>query len=79
MHTRIRRWGNSLAVRIPKAFAAETHLGEGAAVEISIHDGKLVIAPAPADTRLDDLLGRVTKDNLHGETDLGGAMGREVW
>ena len=40
MKTRIQKWGNSLALRIPKSFAAETHLEQGTLVEVSLHDGK---------------------------------------
>lgn len=42
MRVRIRKWGNSLALRIPKPLAAETRLGPGAAVELTVRDGQLV-------------------------------------
>ncbi len=44
---------------------------------VRIH--KLAIAPAPVDYDLDDLLDNVTAANLHGETDTGMPLGREVW
>ena len=80
METRIRRWGNSLALRIPKALAAEAGLDYDAAVDLSLVDGQLVIVPLiePGPT-LDDLLAQVTDDNLHGEVDTGPAVGREAW
>jgi len=46
MTTTIQRWGNSLAVRIPKAFAEETHLTDGTEVVLSLSDGSLVMRPA---------------------------------
>jgi antitoxin MazE len=80
MKTRVRKWGNSLALRIPKAFAAEAGLYEDARVELSLSKGKLVIQPLPANApTLEELLEGVTDANLHGEWDTGPAVGREVW
>ena len=80
MKTRIQKWGNSLAVRIPKSFAAEIHLEQGTLVEVSLHDGNLLITPLsqPAIT-LEALLQHVTPQNLHREVDTGPAVGGEVW
>lgn len=80
MRTRVRKWGNSLALRIPKPFAEEAGLGEGGEVEVSVTDGKLVAEPVrrPRFT-LRGLLADVRADALHGEEDFGRAVGREVW
>ena len=45
MKTRIQKWGNSLALCIPKALAAETHLEQGTLVEVSPQDGQLLVTP----------------------------------
>ena len=80
MTTKIQRWGNSLALRIPKSFAEDIHLAKGATVNLSIADGRLVIEPAlRAEYSLSGLLKNVTKDNLHSEADTGRALGREAW
>ncbi len=80
MKTRVQKWGNSLALRIPKAFAAEARLGEDTPVELSLVNGKVVIQPlVPQSPTLRELLRGVTEENLHGEWDTGPAMGREVW
>ena len=80
MKTRIQKWGNSLALRIPKSFAEEVHLGQGSQVEISLSDGKLLISPAPERVfTLEQLLAGITEQNLHCEVDTGGATGNEVW
>jgi antitoxin MazE len=80
METRVKKWGNSLALRIPKPLAAEVGLENDSPVELSLVDGKLVITPgAPVRLRLDDLLAQITKENLHGEVDTGPAVGGEVW
>ena len=80
MKTRVQKWGNSLALRIPKSFAAEAGLREDAPVELSLVQGKVVIRPiAPEPPTLDELLRGVTDENLHGEWDTGPAVGRELW
>jgi antitoxin MazE len=80
MKTRVRKWGNSLAVRIPKSFAAEVRLTENTPVELSLIGGKLVVQPlVQPPLALDKLLQGVTDENLHGEWDTGPAVGREVW
>ena len=80
MKTRIQKWGNSLAVRIPKSFAAETQIEQGTLVEVSLQDGKLVVTPLrqPAVT-LEALLEGVTPEYLHHEVDTGPAVGVETW
>ncbi|HOC42517.1 MAG TPA: AbrB/MazE/SpoVT family DNA-binding domain-containing protein [Thermoanaerobaculales bacterium] len=77
---RVQRWGNSLAVRIPKAFADDLGLADGAAVELTLDEGSLVLRPQLQPTyRLEELLDRVTRENRHGEEDLGPPAGGEVW
>jgi len=80
MKTRVQKWGNSLALRIPKSFAAEVGLQKETSVEVSLADGKLVIAPVsqPKPT-LKQLLAKITKDNLHSEVETGPAAGNEAW
>jgi antitoxin MazE len=80
MKTRIQKWGNSLAVRIPKSFADEVGLQRETPVEVSLIDGQLVISriskPKPD---LEQLLSKITKENLHQQVDTGTAVGREAW
>ena len=80
MKTRIQKWGNSLALRIPKSFAVEVGLEKDAPVEVSLVNGKLVITPvSEPELKLDDLLAQVTEENLHQEVDTSPAMGNEIW
>jgi len=80
MQTTIQKWGNSLAVRIPKAFVKEARVAYGTRVDLSVDDGKIVIDPhAEPEYRLEDLLKEVTKRNVHSEVETGKAVGREVW
>jgi antitoxin MazE len=58
MITTIQRWGNSLAIRIPKAFAAQARLAEDSDVEISIEGDRIVISPLRREWKLDELVSR---------------------
>ena len=80
MRMQVAKWGNSLAVRIPRGFAAEAGLEEGVEVEMTVDEGEIRVRRAPGpEYRLDALLRGVRPDNLHGEVDAGGSVGREAW
>lgn len=80
MRTKVGRWGNSLAVRIPKDLAEEARLEAETEVELSVEGDRLLVEPTGLGRwTLRDLLVRVTKENLHAEVDLGSPVGREVW
>jgi antitoxin MazE len=79
MKTAVQRWGHSLAIRIPRAFAQETRLGNGTEVDLQLKAGTLVIRRLQKSRyRLSDLLSQVRKSNLHQENEWGGRPGREV-
>jgi antitoxin MazE len=80
MLTKVQKWGNSLALRIPKTWALEARLENNSEVEISLIEGKLVITPLVTIKQdLAHLLSGVTKENLHNECDTGDATGKENW
>jgi len=77
---RIQKWGNSLALRIPRSFAEEAGLEKETPVEMALTDGRLVITPlAEPEVTLEQLLAGVTPENLHQEVDAGAATGNEAW
>ena len=80
MKTRVQKWGNSLALRIPKSFANEIGLLNDSSVEVSLTNGKLVVVPIekPGVT-LKKLLAQITENNIHHEVDSGPAVGNETW
>ena len=79
MQTKIQKWGNSLAIRIPQAFVKEARVAYGATVDLTVDDGKIVIDPHVGPTyRLEDLLKGVTKGIVHAEVETGNAVGREI-
>lgn len=80
MLTKVQKWGNSLALRIPKAFALDAQLENNSVVEVSLVDGQIVIKLIAAPTwTLEQLLSGVNNNNIHHETDTGNAIGNEVW
>ena len=80
MKARIQKWGNSLALRIPKALAEEVHVRQNTQVEISLVDGKIVVEPVKTpDWTLEDLLEGITEENLHLEVESGPSVGKEIW
>ncbi len=79
MRTRVQKWGNSLAVRIPKPFAEGAGLQPSSEVEVSLEEGEVRLSPVRPRWNLRQLLSRVTKKNIHREVDEGPAAGREAW
>lgn len=79
MKTTIQKWGNSLALRIPRPFAEEIHLEENSTVDLTIRSGKLVIVPAEPEVTLEALVEQITDENCHDEVDTGPRVGNEVW
>ncbi len=80
MRTRVEKWGNSLALRIPQGIADEVGLREDSPVELLLQDGTVVVRPVrrPAFS-LEQLLTEVTDENLHREVETGLAVGDEAW
>jgi antitoxin MazE len=80
MKTRIQKWGNSLALRIPKSFAIETGLDQDVLVDVALVDGKLIVTPLQISSfTLEQLLAGITDENQHVEIDTGEAVGNEGW
>ncbi len=83
MEAILRKWGNSIGLRIPTGFLAELQLSENSTVDLKVEDGKLIIAPKQQRREwkysLGDLLGGVTAENIHPETDWGTPAGEEAW
>jgi len=79
MLTKIQKWGNSLALRIPKAFALDAHLENESLVEVTVESGKISVTPVRGVRwTLDELLDGITDDNLHAELNFSQAVGNEI-
>jgi antitoxin MazE len=79
MRTQVGKWGNSLAVRIPRGYVQEMKLKEGMDLDVSLADGGLVLRPTARVYSLDELVRGITPENRHDETDWGESVGKESW
>ncbi len=79
MRASIAKWGNSLALRLPKKIAEEVRLVEGATVDLRIENDVLVVVPTRKRYRLADLLAETKPEARHGETGWGAPRGKEAW
>ncbi|TXM90839.1 AbrB/MazE/SpoVT family DNA-binding domain-containing protein [Methylobacterium sp. WL30] len=75
------RWGNSLALRIPAQILRDVGAAEGSTAELSVEEGRIVIAPRAEPPRytFDGLLAGITKENLHDDQFEGRTVGDEIW
>lgn len=80
MRSQLTRWGNSVALRVPKRILEEARLSEGDAIELTVtKPGVISLRAAPKKLTLESLLAEVTEENLHKATDWGRPVGKEVW
>lgn len=77
MRLTIKKWGNSVGVRIPAAILTELQLRADSLVDIQTENGKIIIEPIETEQSLAQLLAGITEDNLHQEIDMGEPMGNE--
>ena len=75
---RVQRWGNSLGVRVPKEVARQAAIHEGAELEVSFQDGRVILQPATVPS-LKELLAQVKPQNRPELLEWGSPVGREVW
>ncbi len=79
MQVKAQRWGNSLAVRIPKVVADQVGIREQDEMEIEVTKGIIQLRPRTPEPGLNELLAGISAENLHDETDFGQSEGREAW
>ncbi len=80
MRIKIQKWGNSLAIRIPKAFAKETNIENGSFVDLRIENQHMVIDPIENRQQYDlnSMLQNINESNIHAEIDFGEPVGQEI-
>lgn len=80
MLTRMQKWGNSYAVRLPKAVVQETGLKEGETLQVEVVKRHIRLRrPVKREYSLDELVAGINRSNLHGEVDFGVPEGREAF
>ena len=79
MQVTIRKWGNSIGVRIPAGILTELNLSAEKKVDVRAEAGRIIIEPIiDSQETLEQLLGQITPDNLHSEIDFGQPVGKEL-
>ena len=78
MTVAVKKWGNSLAVRLPKDIAQSLQVDHDSKVDLKVEEGRLILTPHQK-SDLSCLLDRITPENLHREIDTGEAVGHEIW
>jgi antitoxin MazE len=79
MRAQIVGWGNSQALRIPRAMLDALQIREGDEVEMIVEDGRLTVRPVHPKLTLESLIAAITPENRHKELDWGKPVGNEVW
>jgi len=78
--TQVAKWGNSLAIRLPRSIAKDAHLAEGDHLSLDVAgDGSIVLRPGQRRYSLQELVAGITPKNRHRETDWGKPVGKEIW
>ena len=80
MRIKIQKWGNSLALRIPKAFAFQSRIRQDEYVNLTLDNNKIIVEPVEEKKySLEKLISGINKSNLHREIDFGKKVGAERW
>ena len=79
MEISVKKWGNSLAIRIPSEYAKDINIKDGTAVDLIKSEDKLVIKPKRQRIKLNDLLSKISSENIHEEINSGDKVGNEIW
>ncbi len=76
----LKKWGNSLAVRLPKEITNNINLKENSKLTIDIIDGKIIATPVKkSKITLDEILEGITPENYGEVIDFGSPVGKEIW
>lgn len=79
IRTKVQKWGNSLAIRIPKGFADQLGVEHDREVDLVLEGDRLIVKLASERYSLSDLLAQVSEDNIPNEVSTGAPQGREAW
>ena len=74
----IKKWGNSLGIRIPNVIARELSLKDGSYVDIN-DNGKAIIVEPIQKNKLSEMVSKINEQNIHEEIETGGPVGKEIW
>ena len=78
MEAVVKKWGNSLGIRIPNLIVRELSLKDGSFVDINDNGNEILIKPIRKNT-LSDMLALINEENIHEEIKSTGPVGNEIW
>jgi antitoxin MazE len=78
MEAVVKKWGNSLGIRIPNLIAKELSLKDGSCVDIKDKGNEIIIKPKEKNT-LSEMLCAINEKNIHEEIKTAGPIGNEIW
>ena len=78
MEAVVKKWGNSLGIRIPNLIVRELTLKDGSLVNINNNENEIVIKPLKKNI-LSEMLSLINNENIHEEIKTSGPVGNEVW
>ena len=78
MEAVVKKWGNSLGIRIPNLIARELSLKDGSYVEINDRGKEIIIKPIQKN-RLSEMVSKINEQNIHAEIETTGPVGKEIW
>ena len=77
METVVKKWGNSLGIRIPNLIVRELSLKDGSFVDINDTGNEIIIKPIK--NKLSEMLSEINEQNIHSEIETTGPVGKEIW
>lgn len=78
MQLAIKKWGNSVGVRIPSVILNTLQLQAESLIDLRVENGKIIIEPVRTEYNLAEMLSEITSENLHQEISTGSPVGKEV-
>ena len=78
MEAVVKKWGNSLGIRIPNHIARDLSIKDGSFVDINNKGKEIIIKPIKKNT-LSEMLEKINEQNLHEEIETGSPVGNEIW
>jgi antitoxin MazE len=78
MEAVVKKWGNSLGIRIPNLIVRELSLKDGSQLDINNNGNEIIVRPLKKN-RLSEMLAKINDENLHSEIETSGPVGKEIW
>lgn len=75
----LKKWGNSIALRLPSVVVKAGNLSAGSQVQIHIFEHGFKVCKVPCETGIAALCAAITPENVHLQTEWGTPQGQEIW